>query len=468
VKRNNLLLRFSDGTESGGWNVALMGYDATWNSPDQIPRRAVENGLISELGSIDTTLGGDTSRYSLSGSWAADVGAARMRANAYVIDYDLELFSNFTYFLDDPVDGDQFAQRDDRTITGGEVAYTFGGDGATRNAFGAMLRNDDIGGVGLFRTSERRPVGTIRSDSVDELSLGLYYSNERRWSDKFRTTLGVRADHFDFDVESNELPENSGSADELMFAPKASLIYSVTDSTELYFSAGKGFHSNDARGTTITADPVTGDPAGKVNPLVDSHQLELGFRSFVERKLNVSAALWLLELDSELLFIGDAGNTEASRPSRRYGLEVPLYYRPNDRLTFDVELALTRSRFTEFDPAGEQIPGSIDEVVAAGVTLQNPRGFHGSLRLRYFGPRPLLEDGSVESSSSTVVNLALGYKRSQLDFRVDVLNLLDSDDDDITYWYASRLPGEPAGGVEDYHSHPIEPRNLRVYVGWTF
>jgi hypothetical protein len=107
-------------------------------------------------------------------------------------------------------------------------------------------------------------------------------------------------------------------------------------------------------------------------------------------------------------------------------------------------------------------------VIAAGITLQNPRGFHGSLRLRYFGPRPLLEDGSVESSSSTVVNLALGYKRSQFDFRVDVLNLLDSDDDDITYWYASRLPGEPAGGVEDHHSHPIEPRNLRVYVGWTF
>jgi outer membrane receptor protein involved in Fe transport len=466
VRRDNLLLRYSERTDTGGWNVALMGYDAGWNSPDQIPRRAVESGLIAPLGSIDETLGGETSRYSLSGSWTGDVGSGRLRANAYAIDYDLELFSNFTYFLDDPVDGDQFAQRDDRTITGGEVAYTFGERGMS-HTFGAMLRNDHIGAVGLFHTAQRRPLNTIRSDSVDELSVGLYYSNETRWSDKLRTTLGVRADHFDFDVAS-ELSVNSGSAGESIFTPKASVIYSATSNTELYLSAGKGFHSNDARGTTITVDPVSGDPADQVSPLVDAHELEVGFRTFVDRKLNVSAALWLLELDSELLFIGDAGNTEASRPSRRYGIEVPVYYRPNDRLTFDVELALTRSRFTELDPAGDEIPGSIDQVVAAGITLQNPQGFHGSLRLRYFGPRPLIEDGSIESDSSTVLNLALGYKRKQLDFRVDVLNLLDSDDDDITYWYASRLPGEPDEGVEDYHSHPIEPRNLRVYVGWTF
>jgi outer membrane receptor protein involved in Fe transport len=246
------------------------------------------------------------------------------------------------------------------------------------------------------------------------------------------------------------------------------LIYSVTDATELYVSAGKGFHSNDARGTTITIDPVTGDPAEKVSPLVDSHELEVGFRTFVDRKLNVSAALWVLELDSELLFVGDAGNTEASRPSRRYGIEVPVYYRPNDRLTFDLELALTRSEFTESAPEGDEIPGSIDEVLAAGVTFQSPEGFFGSFRVRYFGPRPLLEDGSVESGSSTVANLEIGYRRGRYDVRVSVLNALDSDDDDITYWYASRLPGEPDEGVEDFHFHPIEPRSLRASFGWRF
>jgi outer membrane receptor protein involved in Fe transport len=268
-------------------------------------------------------------------------------------------------------------------------------------------------------------------------------------------------------VES-DLAANSGDADDAMFAPKASVIYSLSDTTELYASAGKGLHSNDARGTTITIDPGSGDPAEPVSPLVDSHGLEVGLRTFVDQKLNVSAALWLLDLDSELLFIGDAGNTEASRPSRRYGIEVPLYYRPTDRLTFDVELAFTHAEFTESDPAGDEIPGSIDQVLAAGVTLQNPNGFYTTARLRYFGPRPLIEDGSIESDSSTVVNLTFGWKRTNLDLRLDVLNAFDSDDHDITYWYGSRLDGEPDEGVEDYHFHPIEPRNVRAYLSWHF
>ena len=199
-----------------------------------------------------------------------------------------------------------------------------------------------------------------------------------------------------------------------------------------------------------------------------SHEIELGFRSFVERKLNISAALWMLDLDSELLFSGDAGDTEASRASHRYGIEVPIYYRPTDRLTFDFEVALTHSRYSQDDPAGNYIPGSIEQVYAAGVTLQSPRGFFGALRYRYFGPRPLLEDASVMSRSSAVVNLEAGYKSRSFDFRFDVLNLFDSKDDDITYWYASRLPGEPAAGIDDYHFHPIEPRDVRAYFTWKF
>jgi hypothetical protein len=467
LKRNNLLLRYSSRSDDASWNVALMGYDAEWNSADQIPRRAVDGGALSRLGSVDTTLGGETSRYSLSGTWDAGLGAGRARVSAYLIDYDLDLFSNFTYLLDDPVDGDQFEQVDDRTVTGGEFAYTLGHESRMRHTFGAMLRYDDIGTVGLFRSVARERLSTIRSDGVDELALGLYYSADIHLTDRLRATLGVRADHFDFDVAS-DLAENSGTANDTSFAPKANLIYSLGSSTELYVSAGKGIHSNDARGTTITVDPATGDPADPVTPIVDSRAFELGFRSFVESKLNVSAALWLLDLDSELLFIGDAGNTEASRPSRRYGIELPVYYRPNDRLTFDVELALTHSEFTEFDAAGDEIPGSIDQVLAAGVTLHNPQGFYGSARLRYFGERPLVEDDSVASDPSTVVNLSFGFKRPSYDLRVDVLNLFDSDDDDITYWYASRLPGEPDPGVADYHFHPLEPRNVRVYLSWKF
>jgi len=389
-----------------------------------------------------------------------------VRLNAYTINYDLNLFSNFTYFLDDPIDGDQLEQVDERRVTGGELAYSFR-DGKSSHTFGTSLRYDDVGDVGLFRTRDLERLSTVRRDSVDELAFGVYYSNETRWNDRFRSVLGLRADRYEFDVTSN-LPENSGSADDSLLSPKMSLIYAVNDAAEVYLSAGRGFHSNDARGTTITIDPVTGEPANRVDPLVSARTGELGVRAFVAERLNVSAALWRVDLDSELVFIGDAGNTEASRPSTRYGIEVPLYYRPTDRVTLDFEVALTESHFTEPDPAGDKIPGSIDRVFAAGVTFEQPRGLYGSARLRYFGPRPLVEDGSVESGSSLILNAGLGWRRGAVDVRADVLNLLDSADDDITYFYASRLPGEPAEGREDLHFHPIEPRTVRVHASWKF
>ena len=465
--RDHLLVRYAGtGSAGGAWNIALMGYDASWSSADQVPLRAVESGSIARFGSLDTTLGGDSSRYSVSGDWRADVGPGRLRLNAYTIDYDLNLFSNFTYFLDDPTDGDQFEQLDERRVTGGELAYSLG-EGRSTHTFGAAQRYDDIGDVGLFRTRALERIATVRRDSVDELAFGVYYANETRWNDRFRSVLGVRADRYELDVTS-DLRENSGTADDSLLSPEMSLIYAVGDTAEVYLSAGRGFHSNDARGTTITVDPVTRDPANQVDPLVPARTGEIGVGAFVADRLNVSAALWRVDLDSELLFIGDAGNTEASRPSTRYGIEVPLYYRPTDRVTLDLEVALTESHFTEADPAGDEIPSSIDRVLAAGITFEQPRGFYGSARLRYFGPRPLIEDGSVESGSSVILNAGLGWRRGAADVRVDVLNLLDSEDDDITYFYASRLTGEPAEGVEDLHFHPIEPRTARAHAAFKF
>ena len=240
----------------------------------------------------------------------------------------------------------------------------------------------------------------------------------------------------------------------------------MTERTEAYFSAGTAFHSNDARGTVITTDPASGDPARRVDPLVRSKGAEIGVRYFSENTLNASAALWVLQLDSELLFVGDAGNTEPSGSSIRYGIEIPVYYRLNETWLFDVELALTESRFRDPVDGGDEVPGSVDRVLAAGTVAEFGNGAYGTLRVRYFGDRPLVEDGSVRSGSSTVWNLGFGYKVGRLDFRVDVLNLFDSGDDDITYYYESRLPGEPAAGIGDLHFHPLEPRTVRAYLTW--
>jgi hypothetical protein len=463
--RNHALLRYAgEGADGGAWNVAFMGYDASWNSADQVPRRAVESGLIGRFGSLDSTLGGQTSRYSLSGDWSAYVGGGRLRVNAYTIDYDLDLFSNFTYFLDDPVGGDQREQVDERRTTGGDLTYSLGGE-STTHTVALTVRYDDIGDVGLFRARALERLSTVRRDSVDELALGVYYANETRWNEHFRTVLGLRADLYELNVES-DLEANSGSAGDSLLSPKASVIYSLSEAAELYVSAGRGFHSNDARGTTITVDPVSGGAADAVDPLVPARSAELGVRAFIADRLNVSAALWRVELDSELVFVGDAGTTEASRPSKRQGIEVPIYYRLNERTTLDFELSAGESQFTDSDAAGNEIPGSIDRVLAAGISFEQPQGLYGGARLRYFGDRPLVEDGSVRSNSSLVVNFSLGLRRGAVDLRVDLLNALDSDDDDTTYFYASRLPGEPLGGIEDLHLHPLEPRTVRAHATW--
>ena len=462
------ILRYSQSREGGDeWGIMIMGYDARWNAADQIPRRAVESGLVSRLGSLDDTLGGETSRYSVSADWHRDFGPANLTARAYLIDYELDLYSNYTYFLNDPAAGDQFRQVDDRLTWGGELSWDRAVGERTRHRIGTALRVDDIDEVGLVRTVDRVARDVVRQDSVLQHSVGLFYEIDHRFNDRWRATIGARADWYDFDVRESNIDANAGTASDEIVSPKLNVIRTVSDTTEVYLSAGRAFHSNDARGTVIQVDPVTGAPADRVDPLVPASGAELGFRYFDDERLSISAALWYLELDSELLFVGDAGNTEPSGSSRRYGIEVPVYLRLNDTWMFDVELALTEAEFTAGPPGEREIPGSLDRVVAAGIAGEFDNGAYTSLRLRHFGPRPLTATGDVESGSSTVWNLGVGYRRSSFDIRLEALNLFDAEDDDITYFYASRLPGEPAAGVEDIHFHPIEPRTLRLHLTWT-
>ena len=475
IQKVNLMLKYATRLGDGDASVSFMGYDNEWNSPDQIPSRAVDSGLIDELGSIDDSVGGQSSRYSLSTAWKD----THWDISAYAINYDLKLWSNFTYFLDDEVNGDQFQQKDERWLYGGRAEYRLESSilGLPMlNRLGGETRYDDINEVGLYKTRERVQLGPQRSDRVKEWSTGAYAESQLNWSDRFRSVLGARYEYFDFDVdsliESNinavDLTGNSGQADDDKLSLKGSLIYTFNPEWEAYFSAGQGLHSNDARGVTTVVDPGDGSAVEPVDPLVDSLGYEVGLRGFWNERLNTSIALWSLELDSELLFVGDAGNTEATRGSERQGMEVTAYYRLNDYWTADIEYAYTDAKFTDFAPEGDNIPGSIEQVVQAGLSGQFLDGWFGSLRLRYFGERPLIEDGSVKSDSTTVLNLRAGYQGPDWELKMDVLNLLDSDDHDIDYYYASRLPGEPAGGVEDIHFHTLEPRTVRVYATYKF
>ena len=463
----NGVLRYAQGTPANGFNVTAMAYGASWNATDQIPQRAVDDGSVGYYGAIDPTDGGNSSRYSLSGEWRQSDGNVSRAASLYAIKSRLNLYSNFTFFLDNPVNGDQFQQAENRTVLGGEYSQTWFAHWGERhmwNTVGLQLRRDRLSPVALYSTEARQRLSTTREDNVTVGNAALYGSNTIEWTSWLRTILGLRADFFRFDVSSN-IPENSGKNGDSIVSPKASVILGPWRDTEYFLNWGQGFHSNDARGTTITADPKTGEPVQPVDALVRTVGYEVGLRSRPLPGLTTSLALWRLNQDSELLFVGDAGTTEPSRPSQRTGVEWVLQYVPRPWLAFDLTAAVTRARFTDEDPAGNRIPGAPDAVVSAGATVDNLEGWFGSLRYRYFGQRALIEDNTVRSQSTTQWNGRVGYMFTpKIRAWLDVFNVFNSKSHDIDYYYVSRLPGEPPEGVADRHFHPVESRALRLSV----
>ncbi len=462
-KKSNGVLRYSQGSEGNGFNVTLMAYNATWHATDQIPQRAVVNGSLGRFDAVDQTDGGKSSRYSLSSGWRQTSGTTATQVNAYVVRSRLDLFSNFTYYMDDPVNGDQFAQPDRRTTVGLNASHSWASTllgRSSENTVGAQFQNDNISN-GLYSSVARQIVSTTRSDKIVERSLGLYLENKTEWADKFRTVAGVRADNFSFKVNSDN-SANSGNTSATKVSPKLNLIFGPWNKTEFYTSAGYGFHSNDARGTTITIDPKTGNPADKVPPLVRSKGVELGVRTEAIAGLQSSLSFYQLDFDSELTFAGDAGTTEAGRPSRRTGFEFSNYYKPTSWLTVDADLAFARARFRGFDPVGDRIPGAVEGVASLALSVDKLGPWFGTLQMRYFGPRPLIENNSVRSKSTATLNGRIGYKISpKVKVELEGFNLTNRKDSAIDYYYASQLKGETAP-VTDVHFHPIESRSFRV------
>ena len=467
----NGVLRYSQGDAGDGFSVTGMAYKAKWNATDQITQRAIDSGLISSrFDAIDPTDGGNSHRYSLSGEWHHDTETTSTKVNAYVIGWQLKLFSNFTYFLDDPINGDQFHQPDKRTTSAINASHTWHmpwGGFDSENTVGVQFQNDNIFN-GLYNTKAREIISATRSDHILETSVGIYAENATRWTDWFRTVAGVRVDTYRFNVRSdNDL--NSGKVNASIANPKLSLIFGPWAKTEYYVNLGGGFHSNDARGATITIDPKTGDTADKVPGLVRSRGYELGVRTSIIPGLQTSLSLYRLDFASELTFAGDAGTTEAGRPSRRTGFEFANYYKLDDWLTIDADLAFARARFKDFDPVGNRIPGSVEGVASLALAVDNIGPYFGALQWRYFGPRPLIENNSVRSNSTATINARIGYKiNKSLRVELEGYNLTNRKASAIDYYYTSRLPGEPAAGADGVHFHPLESRSFRLSLNANF
>ena len=462
-RKRNGVLRYNEGSEGNGFNVTLMGYSAKWHATDQIPLRAVQAGTLGRFDAIDQTDGGEASRYSVSGAWRQSTGSSSSQVNAYVVRSRLDLFSNFTYFLDSAANGDQFAQPDRRTTAGINASHSWSASllGRTsENTVGVQFQNDNINN-GLYSSVARQIISTTRADRIVERSLGLYFDNTTQWTEKFRSVAGARVDTFSFNVNSNN-PANSGNTSASKVSPKLNLIFGPWRKTEFYASNGLGFHSNDARGTTLTQDPKTGNPADKVPPLVRSKGLELGVRSELISGLQSALSVYRLDFDSELTFQGDAGTTRAGRASRRTGFEFSNYYKPYRWLTVDADIAFAKARFRNDDPIGNRVPGAVEGVASVALAVDGLGPYFGALQMRYFGPRPLLENNSVRSNSTTTLNGRIGYKfNPKLKLELEGFNLTNRRDSAIDYYYTSQLKGE-AAAVSDIHFHPVETRSFRL------
>lgn len=450
----NGLVRWSVGDDQEGIAITGMAYRGDWTATNQIPARAVAAGLVDRFGSLDPSDAGRTTRVGFNAEYWRDDGDAVTRANAYVTYYQLDLFSNFTFFLEDPVNGDQIQQVDERVYSGVNLSRTLRGE-VMDHTIGFQFRNDNIYDLQLNRTRRQEFLTTVRSDDVDQQSYSLYYLNETQVADKVRSYLGVRGDFYRFHVDPNDPTARSDEESDSIFSPKAGLVFGPWMESEIYLNWGRGFHSNDARGVTAAVDPA--------RPLVPSEGSEIGVRSWLTRNWNTTLALWYLELDSELVFVGDAGTTEPGPASHRVGVTWTNHWQIYRWLTLDADYAWVRPRFT----GGERIPNAVENVLGVGLIAREPEGgLFAGLRLRHYGPAALIEDNSARSSTTTLVNLTAGYDAAPFGLAIEIFNLFDRDDNDITYFYESQPAGLPA--AEDFHFHPVEPIMARATVTWRY
>jgi Carboxypeptidase regulatory-like domain/TonB dependent receptor/TonB-dependent Receptor Plug Domain len=521
----NGLLTYSRGDSTNGLSITARGYHGKWNSSDQIPITAIP--LVGLFGALNPTDGGHSQRYSLQAEWHRQGTNSATTIMGYGFYYDLDLFSDFTYYLDDPIKGDQFEQQDRRWVAGFDAAHTIFSQWFGRrmeNTFGLQVRNDWVHN-GLYRTEDR--VRTDKNDSnacnaepipecdtnpnliavlpaatdlnkFTDTAVGFYVENKTQWAEKFRSVLALRGDEAIYVVTNltppyvaTELPGapvvnfaelNSGTASKFLPSPKASLIFGPWSSTEFYVQGGFSFHSNDARGATQRIEPISPDypfptPSTPITPLVPTKGAEVGVRTVSVPHLQSTLSLWYLYSASELQQDGDTGGTVASAsPSNRYGIEWANYYTPLEHLAFDFDFADSKALFTSTDaddaapgsPGGKWVPEAVGLVISSGITVQSYKGLWGSLRLRAFGPRNLTSDAIYRSSSTISLNAEVGYHISEKwSVSAQLFNLLDRYDHDIDYAYTSRITPTAAAAFTDVF-HPVEPFQVRIALRKTF
>ena len=479
--------RFDEHTRLEGW---LSAYDGDWHGSGQIPLRLVRSPGFDRWDSVDPTEGGDSNRQSaLVRLIHEPAPGRRLEATAWAAHYALDLYSNFTFFLNDPVNGDGIVQSDDRVYTGGSLVYRHQLDGRFPTVLSAGLdTRTDFARVQLRNQRERQRLARTSDDDVVVTSLAGFLSGETLLAPWARFVGGVRLEGFRYDVDDRcgSCTADSGDPDSGRRAegteydgvalPKANLILSpfagegllpmeapALRDAQLFLNWGIGYHSNDAR-------VVLADPDAETLPLAMGW--EVGWKVPVTSWADVSLAGWWLNLESELAYVGDEGTTELRPKSYRRGIELAARARPWEWLEGEVALSYSSAHYAEDDGElgiedGDPVAQAPRLVAKARVRATHHSGLSGELSFRALGERYGVEDDrSIRLSDYAVFDLGVRYRRGPFEGFVLLENVFDTQWRSADFYFESFVPGIDAAPTEDFHFVPGNPRNVRVGVTW--
>lgn len=462
--RVNLLGKYSAILKDNSkFTVLASRFSSKWDASGQIPQRLVDNGSISRFGAVDDTEGGTTSRTNFNASLSKPIDEnTSLKANAFYSKYQFELYSNFTFFLNDPINGDQIKQKENRDIYGLNVELnnkTKIDETAVSLQFGGGFRADATTDTELSHTLSRKTVlENIKLGDIDQSNFFGYFNSEFSFG-KLIINPAIRLDYFKFNYQDKLVANyKTQSESKVKFSPKLNFIYSQSNNLQFFVKSGLGFHSNDTR-------VVVQNSGKQILPTAIGTDIGAIWKPFPN--LIVNSALWYLFLEQEFVYVGDAGVIEPSGKSRRMGVELGLRYQLVDWLYFDADANYTYARSIEEPKGQDYIPLAPDFTTTGGLSFQKINGFSGGLRYRYLKSRPANEDNSLIAKGYFVSDLNVNYQYKSVNFGVSVENIFNTAWNETQFATESRLQNEPKS-VEEIHFTPGTPFFMKGKVTYTF